>query len=270
VKEAMATAAQVREHYDFFAPYYRAFWGDHIHHGLFLRGDESPQQAQVQMLEHCVRQAGIMPGARVLDVGCGHGGTLIYLAQRLGCHGVGMTLSEKQVELARREAAQQGLAEHAKFVVANADDYDFPAVNYDVVWTMESSEHFGDRPRYFRNVAKTLRPGGVLLLAAWTGDMQSAKVRAVAEAFVCPDLQPAESYAQQLEAAGMSVESREEVSQQVRRTWEICQQRVRWAAPIVKMLPTEHRRFVEGIEVILDAYRCGDLSYTIITAKKSA
>src|SRR5690348_8497165 len=64
---------KVRDHYDRMSPYYHSLWGEHIHHGYWIRGDESKEVAQVQLIEHLARAAGIPPGARILDVGCGFG-----------------------------------------------------------------------------------------------------------------------------------------------------------------------------------------------------
>ena len=263
-----ATPAAIREHYDFFAPLYRAFWGDHIHHGLFLNGEDEAEAAQVRMIEHCARLTGIKPGWRVLDVGCGHGGTAIHLARHYGCSVEGITLSEKQAELAREASAHAGLNGEVKFAIADADSHNFSVAAYDAVWTMESSEHFAAKGQYFRNVERTLKEGGTLLLAAWTGDMRSERIREVASSFLCPQLQSAAEYSEEIERAGLRIERVEDVSQRVIRTWEICQERIRLAVPLAKALPAKHQAFVEGIGTILEAYRSSELSYSILIARK--
>jgi tocopherol O-methyltransferase len=251
---AVATPDLICEHYDSFAWIYRTFWGDHIHHGLFLRGDELPEEAQINLLEHCARLSDVRPGLRVLDVGCGHGGTGVYLARAYNCYSLGLTLSPKQARLAKENAQSAGVDSLTRFLVADAETHVFPKGAIDLVWNMESSEHFQDKAHYFRRAARSLRPGGRLMLAAWTGSMRNARVRAVADTFLCPSLQTADDYERQIEDAGLRVRVSKEITRRVVRTWEICLERSRKLGILLRILPREVREFVHGISTILEAY----------------
>jgi tocopherol O-methyltransferase len=270
----MATSAEIREHYDSLAFIYQTFWGDHIHHGLFARGDETAEAAQVALVDHCAAllsrdQQFKLAGAKVLDVGCGHGGTAIHLAQKWGCEVVGITLSEKQARIARQNSARAGRSGDPTFLVQDAEGFHYPPAEFDLVWTMEASEHFADKTWYFDNAARALRRGGRLLLAAWTGSMQDAEVRAVAKAFLCPQLWTATQYGEAIEQAGMTIIEEQDVTATVVRTWEICRERARLARATVALLSRKAREFVEGIDVILDAYRSSKLRYTVLVAAKA-
>jgi tocopherol O-methyltransferase len=264
----LASPAQIREHYDSLAFIYQTFWGDHIHHGLFLDQAERPEAAQVRMLDQCVKWLNLRGGERVLDVGCGHGGTLFYLAQHLGCSGLGLTISPKQAWIAASRAREAGFGDRLAFVVEDIAEFRLPPSEFDLVWAMESSEHFADKTKFLRDTYKALRDDGQFLLAAWTGSMDHPRIREVARAFLCPELWTAEQYIRALETACMRVIRREDLTAQVVRTWEICQERSRTARAIVRLLPQAAREFVEGIDIILDTYRSGDLSYTVLVCQK--
>jgi cyclopropane fatty-acyl-phospholipid synthase-like methyltransferase len=134
---------------------------------------------------------------------------------------------------------------------------------------MESSEHFCDKAGFFRNVAQSLRPGGKLLLAAWTGSMDNPRVGEVARIFLCPELWTAEQYASAIESAGMRVTCCEDLSANAIRTWEVCRERVAMAKPVFKLMPRAVQEFAAGMDLILEAYRSGDLTYTVMSAVAS-
>jgi len=106
------------------------------------------------------------------------------------------------------------------------------------------------------------------MLAAWTGSMENRRVRTVANAFLCPSLQTAEDYQRQIEYAGLRMRGSEDITKRVMRTWEICLERSRKLQGLIRILPREVRSFVEGIFAILDAYRSGDLTYSLIVGEK--
>src|SRR3954470_2007008 len=108
--------ADICEHYDQLSPLYRTFWGEHIHHG-FWRGGETAVEAQANLTRELAARAKITGCERVLDVGCGLGGSALLLAGEYGCQVEGISISPKQVKAATQEALRRGLEDRATFAV---------------------------------------------------------------------------------------------------------------------------------------------------------
>jgi tocopherol O-methyltransferase len=259
---------EIREHYNDFAWVYRTYWGEHIHHGLFRNGNETPRQAQELLIRHCAGLVQVRPGMKVADVGCGHGATARLLAREYGCEVLGLTISESQFKNATKGAQALPDPSAVRFELADAENFVFPAAHFDVVWNMESSEHFFDKPAYFRKSAATLKPGGALMLAAWTGSMRQGLIRKIAEVFLCPELLTTEECAAQIRRAGLRVLHAEEVGPQVARTWDLCARQARLATPILAAMPQKYRSFAKGIELMREAYHSRLLNYSILVAER--
>ncbi len=113
-----------------------------------------------------IAAAGLAPGQRVLDVGCGTGYVARLLAQAVGPGGlvVGVDASPEMVGYARRTADRDG---RSRFDVGTAEALGFPAEHFDVVTASLMLHHLPAdlQPVAVREMARVLRPGGTLLIA---------------------------------------------------------------------------------------------------------
>jgi tocopherol O-methyltransferase len=261
------SAAAVRRHYEVMSLPYRLFWGEHLHHGLFLTGCENPYQAQIQLLEFCSRLLKIRPGSRVLDVGCGYGATAIYLACNLRCSVDGLTLSPKQARVARTKIRRAGVVSRVAIEVGDAERFQLNG-QYDLIWMMESSEHLEDKATFMCKAARLLRDRGKLLITAWTASDAHPLVRELARLTVCPGFQTAEDYAKQLCRAGLDITGVIDCSQNVLPSWEISYRRVTRMRLLWPLMPAEIRSFLCAIPLMIEAYRRGLMSYKVLIAEK--
>lgn len=261
------TPQDVKGHYDLMSLPYRIFWGEHLHHGLFLSGNESARQAQLQLLEYCSGLVEIRPTSKVLDIGCGYGGTAIYMVRNFGCNVEGLTISPKQGRIALRRAQRAGVAHRIAVRICDVERICFQS-EYDLIWMMESSEHLHDKRDCIEKAARSLRSGGRMMIAAWSGSMAEPLIREIAGLAVCPAFQTADDYETQLRDSGLRITDVRDLSDGVLPTWKICQRRTDLVRPFCRVLPSGIREFISAIPLLIEAYRTGLMSYTVIVAEK--
>jgi tocopherol O-methyltransferase len=159
---------QIRQFYDASSGLWEQIWGEHMHHGYYgADGTESklPKQAQIDLIEELLFWAQVGQAHRILDVGCGIGGSSVYLAQKFGAQAVGITLSPVQANRATERAIAAQVP--ATFQVADAIAMPFDDQSFDLVWSLESGEHMPDKRQFLQECYRVLKPGGRLILATW-------------------------------------------------------------------------------------------------------
>lgn len=274
----MTTAARpndkvrVREHYDLVSPYYHSLWGEHIHHGYWIRGDESKETAQVQLIEHLAEAAGVQPDAQILDVGCGLGASSIYLVQRYRTKATGITISTVQVEMANKAAETAGV--NATFLLMDAEAMTFDK-SFDVVWSVESISHYQDIPKFFISAAKLLKPGGTLAITDWFKRKgltlrEHKKFLHDLEHGMMVELQTMEDYARYMAAAGLKVVRREVLNKNCAKTWDFCLDIVKdkslWG--LAAQYGPAFLRFLRAFKDMRAGFASGNFIYGLMVAKK--
>lgn len=157
------------DYYDLCESDYRMFWDlDRslaMHAGFWDETTKTLQDALRRENEVLAEYAKISKTDRVLDAGCGVGGSSIFLAKHYGCRVNGITLSTKQVEKARAFSVREGVESLVTFDVRDFCRTGFPDASFDVVWGLESVCHAEDKSEFVKEAMRLLKPGGRLMVA---------------------------------------------------------------------------------------------------------
>jgi tocopherol O-methyltransferase len=269
--------SQVRDHYDRLSSLYQTFWGDHIHHGVWEEGSGiGPAAAQEALVAELARSATIPLGARVLDVGCGLGGSALWLAEQLECRVTGITLSPVQRDMAAARAAARGRHDRVRFLVQDANNLDPLSEAFDAVWCIECSEHLHDKRRFVVTAFSALKPGGRLALCAWlAGDDPTRPdyervLGGVRRGMLCPSLGTMSDYLGWMRDAGFTDVSARDLTRRVEKTWDLSLEllgRLR-ISDIRDLLHQDSQKFLEAFGLMRRAYSEGIMAYGLFTARK--
>eukprot|EP00238_Polyblepharides_amylifera_P001131 CAMPEP_0196573142 /NCGR_PEP_ID=MMETSP1081-20130531/3090_1 /TAXON_ID=36882 /ORGANISM="Pyramimonas amylifera, Strain CCMP720" /LENGTH=436 /DNA_ID=CAMNT_0041890755 /DNA_START=124 /DNA_END=1434 /DNA_ORIENTATION=+ len=152
------------------------YWGEHIHLGYYTEEERAAGYLKKDFIEakkdftyEMLKWSGAegKDVKRILDCGCGIGGTSRILAQKFpNAQVTGITLSPNQVKRGTELAKDQGLS-NVEFKVMDALNQEHADNTFDLVWACESGEHMPDKKKYVEEMVRVLAPGGTLAVATW-------------------------------------------------------------------------------------------------------
>jgi tocopherol O-methyltransferase len=274
----VADAAAVAAHYDELDDLYRSFWGTDLHHGYWITGKESTEQAAANLSRLVAEQAEIKPGDRVCDLGCGYGAAAILWQRDFGAVVTGITISEKQFFWGKSAVAGNP---HIRLIFGDALRSGLSSQSFDVVTAIESSEHIRDKTSFFAEAHRLLRPGGRCVVAAWlTRHCPSPWESKYLLGPICREgrlagMASAAEYVRMLENAGFHDIRFSDLTAQVRKTWRVCALRVvrrfLGSSSFRRLLWSRdftNRVFAKTVFRIWLAYRTGSMRFALFAARR--
>ena len=269
-------SAAVALHYNELDPFYREIWGHHVHHGYWRTGKETSTEAAEALSELVAERLDLKRGMSVCDIGCGYGETARLFSSRYGVALEGVTISESQFRVAA--------ARRAPGVSISLCDWlqnGFSDCYFDRAYAIESSEHIGDKHRFFSEAFRVLRPGGRLVVCAWlakagaSGLEQRLLLEPICRHGRLPGMGTEEDYRALARSAGFDVLAADDISANVQRTWAICIKRSasklfsdqRYRQFLVAQR-APNKVFALTLFLILAAYGTGAMRYCVFTFQK--
>jgi SAM-dependent methyltransferase len=186
-------------------------------HRLLASSDPSIAPADV-VHERILAVVGPLQAPRVIDAGCGLGGTIFYLHRKLGGEYHGLTVSPTQRAHAEREARRRGVAAACRFHLRSYDDDPGGILpgGADLAVAIESLAHSPDPVRSIANLARALRTGGQLVVVDDVPDDRLALTdddfAAFRAGWRCPAIARFGVLIEALSEAGLTVETEHDLT----------------------------------------------------------
>jgi ubiquinone/menaquinone biosynthesis C-methylase UbiE len=207
---------------------YREKWSDSFHFALFA-GNEKLEDALLATEQRIADEGRFGPGQRVLDIGCGVGGPALNIAAYSKSHITGISITPRQIVVARQRASQRGLDDLTHFEVADAMSLPFAGGSFDAAYVFDAGCHMPDKAAFCRETARILRPGGCFLGLDWfkkdglSQDEEERYIEPICRLHSVPHLSGLTHFRGHLLGAGLDVQLLEDVAQKgnILRNWEL-------------------------------------------------
>ena len=248
---------------------YRWVWGVRntyaLHFGYYDEIATHHKAAVANMNRVMADMVQITSEDRVLDAGCGVGGSGIWLAKQRRCSVVGITPVAGQIKDAKLYAEKAQVADRASFQKADYLALPFEDASFDVVWALESVCHAAQKIEFYREAFRVLKPGGRLVLAEYIRAQRPYSRPATDEAllqdwlsaWVIPDLDTAAEHERHATAAGFEGFQLQNVTRNTRQSLKNIREHGNkwlWAAKALHKIGIVSKVQVRNVEATIHLY----------------
>ena len=167
---AEQTAAANEQHYEVPTHFYQLCLGQNLKYSgcLYPTGKETLDEAEDAMLALYAERAQLADGQTILELGCGWGSLALYNAAKFPRSQItAISNSRTQKEHIDAEAKKRGLT-NLTIITADINVFDTAPAQFDRVVSVEMFEHLKNYQRLFANIARWLKPGGMLFTHIFT------------------------------------------------------------------------------------------------------
>jgi sarcosine/dimethylglycine N-methyltransferase len=221
------TEHDVEDFFDQTLQNYLGFWDSEgvLHTGYFSGAADRDYRAAAERTSAVLAaDAGIDSSSYVLDVGCGCGNFLIYLAEQLGCRGEGLDLSEERIKFARGLLAGDGRSGRIEFRHGSATRLPYRPGTFSHVVSQDALFLVPDKPRSHAEIWRVLRPGGIFAFSDFLQPKQEIGERARQHVYDRVRWSGGYSlagYQAALEEAGFEIVGARDLERHIRQTYEV-------------------------------------------------
>ncbi len=267
----------IRRFYDIGSPLYLEVYGSHIHDGYYISGKETKEEAQENLTRYIAEKARIRNGSRILDVGCGVGGSSFWLARNKQAKTVGITISPVQVQIATKQAQNQRL--DSTFLLMDAEKMNF-VESFDAIWVIAASTHFQNQESFVKSATAFLEKGGKFIVFDWMANEDVVDVandpylRPVSEGMLLLSLCSIDSYLKWFIENGYRITFAEDITDHTIKTWDVALSVIKDPS-VLKLAPKIGKndikaalRFLKSIRSMKRAMSYGKLGSGVIVAEK--
>lgn len=218
------SSKDIATYYDVSEDHYMYFWdlnqSHALHYGYWDATTKNFREALANINNVLSEKANISEGMKVLDAGCGIGGSSIWLAKNKQANVTGITLSAKQAARANAYVKENGLDNKAQFHVRDFTHTNYEDASFDVVWAIESVCHASNKEDFIKEAYRLLKPGGQLIMADFfivkEGDAEDQReIDAWGHGWAVPFFEKQTIFSELLERNGFTSMQMEDSTQQI-------------------------------------------------------